>query len=120
MAKDDYDVIVFKILTYLYACIKRKIAFEDITFMKTISFENISEEYLMDVLDMMQDEGLITGYTSIKAWGGNLIRTSELSDLKITSKGIRYLNDNSKMKEVKNHLAENIGLVAELIKLAFM
>ena len=33
MAKDDYDFLVFKILTYLYACFRRRCHFETTAFM---------------------------------------------------------------------------------------
>lgn len=45
MAKDDYDVVVFKISTYLYACMKRKIFFGVDTFNATISMKNINEAF---------------------------------------------------------------------------
>lgn len=101
MAKDDYDVVVFKVLTYLYACLKRKINFDIDTFNKTISFKNIDEDYFAEILMMMSEEGLIKGYVYKTVWGGNVITLSDISDLKITSKGVRYLNDNSKMNEIK-------------------
>ena len=44
MAKDDYDVIVFKILTYLYACVKRKTVFEEAAFYHAIG--EIEKSYL--------------------------------------------------------------------------
>lgn len=34
MAKDDYDYLVFKILTYLYVCFRRRGHFETSTFLK--------------------------------------------------------------------------------------
>lgn len=101
MAKDDYDVIVFKILTYLYACLKKKINFDIDTFNKTISFKSLDEDYFAEILMMMSEDGLIKGYVYKTAWGGNVIPLSDISDIKITSKGIRYLSDNSKMKEIK-------------------
>lgn len=39
MAKDDYDVIVYKILVYLYAFMKRKITFEEDVFQATVKKE---------------------------------------------------------------------------------
>ena len=45
MAKDDYDVIVFKILLYFYGCLKHDIKFEQVTFEKTVGMKDISEEY---------------------------------------------------------------------------
>ncbi|MCI5999966.1 MAG: YjcQ family protein, partial [Finegoldia magna] len=59
MAKDDYNVIVFKILTYMYAVLKRKTIF-DINEFKT-AVGNIDENYLSDLLEMMQKENFIEG-----------------------------------------------------------
>ncbi len=50
MAKDDYDTIVYKILLYLYACLKRKIVFDRTTFFKAIDKDAICDEYLADIL----------------------------------------------------------------------
>ena len=36
MAKDDYDYLVFKILTYLYVCFRRRGHFETSTFLKRL------------------------------------------------------------------------------------
>ncbi len=39
--------------------------------------------------------------------------------MKITSKGIRYLEDNSKMKQMREHILESAGVITELVKLVF-
>ncbi|MDU5527001.1 MAG: YjcQ family protein [Finegoldia magna] len=57
MAKDDYNVIVFKILIYLYAVLKRITVF-DINELK-MAVGGINENYLNDLLEMMQKEGFI-------------------------------------------------------------
>lgn len=67
MAKDDYDVIVFKILTYLYACVKRKTVFEEAAFYHAIG--EIEKSYLIDILYMMKNEGFIEGVAVQKVWG---------------------------------------------------
>ena len=59
MANDDYDVVVFKILTYLYGCMKRKYSFDIHAFNAVISKQNVSDEYLSDMLFMATDEGLV-------------------------------------------------------------
>lgn len=104
MAKDDYDVIVFKTLTCLYGVMKRKYNFEDITFQATISKKEIVEEYLLDVLYMMQNEDLVKGLTFARAWGDNVLLANSLSDMRITATGIRHLTDTIKMKQVKEVL----------------
>lgn len=61
MAKDDYNYLVFKILTYLYACLRRRCCFESSAFLKKIITPEVQEDYLVDVLRFMAREGLIEG-----------------------------------------------------------
>lgn len=117
MAKDDYDVIVFKILAYLYAVLKRRQVFDETVFRTAVVGKQVNENYLTDILIYMQGDGFITGISSVKAWGGQSIITGELNELKITSAGIRYLGENSRMKEVKDFLLEKADIIADLIKM---
>lgn len=94
MSKDDYDVIVFKILVYLYAVLKRKVIFEEKAFYHAIG--EINNRYLVDVLNFMQEEGLISGLVFVKAWGNENILCNDLINLKITVQGIHYLEENKK------------------------
>lgn len=116
MAKDDYNVVVFKILTYLYACLKRTTLFDEKVFKQIIDKQNIPDEYLTDILRMMTEEGLITGLAFTKPWGNTYIMTNEYGDMRITSSGINYLNENSTMSKVRDILIDNTGLIGELIK----
>ena len=118
MAKDDYSVVVFKILTYLYACLKRKALFDEEVFKQIIDKQNITDEYLTDILRMITEEKLITGLVFTKAWGNTYILANGYCDMKITSSGIRYLNENSAMAKVKQLLKDSTGLIGELIKMA--
>lgn len=120
MAKDDYDAIVYRVLVYLYACLKRKIIFEKETFQSTVRKNVESDEYFYDVLRMMQDEGLIKGLCFKKIWGGDVILVSDMSEAKITPAGIHYLEDNDKMRKVGNVLkgaADTIAKLAAIIGL---
>jgi hypothetical protein len=119
MAKDDYDVVLFKILTYLYGCMKRKCIFDIYEFNTVILKQSVKEEYLSDILFMATDDGLIKGLKFVNVLGGNNIIANDLSEMRITSAGIRYLNDNSKMKEIKEYLKAIPGLVADQIRLVF-
>lgn len=114
MAKDDYEVIVYRILVYLYACMKRKIIFEDITFQEAVKKNVESDTYFYDVLRMMQTEGLIEGLTFIKAWGGDVILASDLKDMQITAAGIRYIREDSMMKKIGTMLKESADIIAKL------
>lgn len=117
MAKDDYDVIVYKILLYFYGCLKRTIRFERIVFFKAIDKDNLNEEYLTDILLMMQDSGLIRGVETVNAWGRDSILISDYKDIRITPEGIGYLHDNSRMEKAKKAIQEMLDITASLIDL---
>ena len=117
MAKDDYDYIVFRVLTYLYGCLKRQIIFNEAVFRELIISPKVQEEYFTDVLRMMQGEGLIEGAVFVKAWGNTYILISSLSDISITAEGVRYLLNNEVMKKIAKTILESAGAICELVKL---
>lgn len=119
MAKDDYFVIVYKVLTYLYAVLKRKILFNNKEFEQSILKNRIDEDYFICILKMMQDDELIEGLSFLNAWGNEVILINDIDNIRITSKGIEYLSDNSKMNQVKKNLLESADIFASLIKLVF-
>lgn len=114
MARDDYNVIVFKILVYLYAVMKNNRIFNQVEFDKAIGRKAINEEYLLRVYKMMEDEGLIKNALFSRAWGNDLIPLFEEKELSITAQGIRYLEDNDKMKEVGQFLKGNVDTIIKL------
>lgn len=114
MAKDDYDVIVYRVLVYLYACLKREILFDRAVFDATVKKDVDSETYFLAVLKMMQKEGLIEGLTFVDAWGGDSILLSDLSNASITSEGIHYLKENSVMRRVAEALKASVDIIANL------
>lgn len=115
MAKDDYHIIAYKILLYLYAVLKRKISFNKTAFDKAIGKEYITDEYLADIIRMMQKQELIDGAVFMNTWGNVYILISDISDLSITPLGIEYLSTNSLMQKVKNTLLQTVDIVSELI-----
>ena len=64
MAKDDYDVLVFKILTYLSGVMQRKACFSK-EGLNNLFPEDIPEEYLLDIFRLMTASGLIEGLTFV-------------------------------------------------------
>lgn len=114
MAKDDYDVIVYRVLVYYYACLKRKIMFDAAVFDASVKKDIESDAYFFDVLRMMQNEGLIEGLDFANAWGGDIILISELSDARITADGIHYLKENSSMRRVADMLKTSVDIIANL------
>lgn len=117
MAKDDYYIIVYKILLYFYAVLRRKVVFNELAFNKAISKNKIDERYFHDVIRMMKEQGYIKNVSFIKAWGNEYIMTSAISDIEITELGIEFLTQNKKMEKIKNYLIESLDIVSSLINL---
>lgn len=117
MAKDDYDVIIYKILVYLYACLKRKILFEKTTFDAAVKKDVENDVYFAEILKMMQEEGLIEGLTFADMWGGDVVLANEIKDAKITAKGIHYLEENALMAKVGEKLKNSVDTIAKLAAL---
>lgn len=119
MAKDDYDFLVFRILTYLYACFQRRCHFESAAFLKRVITPEVSEDYLVDVLRFMTREELIEGLNFVKAWGNDYTLANDYADMTITPQGIRYLLNNDKMQQLKKIILEGApGAIFDLVKLA--
>lgn len=118
MAKDDYSVILYRLLVYLYACKKRKIMFEDQTFREAVKKNAGNDQYFYDILEMAQEEGFIRGANFKKAWGPDKIPLFEENELEITASGIRYLQENSMMHKIGEKLKEAVDTIANLAILA--
>lgn len=114
MAKDDYDVIVFKILTYLYAVFKGKEVFIQKNYDYAIGRKDINNDYLNRIYKAMSDEGLIEKLSFTKTWGATYIPLFEENELAITPKGIHYLEENDKMKVVGNYLKDKADSIINL------
>lgn len=120
MAKDDYDVILYRILVYLYACKKRKIAYNSTTFREAVSKGVQNDQWLYDVIDMAQGEGLIEGASFQKAWGGDKVPLFGFDELDITAAGIRYLKESGTMKKIGETLKEAVDTISKLAAIALI
>ena len=112
MAKDDYFVIVAKILVYLYAKLKGKNKVPAVEYIHPLSKDfPISEDYLNMIIDEMAYHGYIK-INRFKAWGGEVV-LRDIDSIRITQEGIEYLRDNSTMKK----LADTIPMAASIYEL---
>ena len=94
MAKDDYHVIVFRMLKYLYHQLKDGLPPEPEMLMPDSKIFEINEYYWKYVLRSMLEEHLIRGLTMNDDGSGPEQSSEMLKDIQITPKGIEYLNDN--------------------------
>lgn len=117
MARDDYDVVVFKILLYYYALFKGTILFNEAEFKRAIKYDFFADGYLERVLKLMSEEYVINGVHVTKAWGNQYMMLNNLSDIEITAEGIRYLKENSQMENVKKYLLDHTEMISSLINI---
>ena len=112
MAKDDYYVIVCKILVFLYKRLKKKEkkSPEEYIIPFTKDFP-IDEDYLMYVLEKMQEQGYIERVTLLKAWGGDVVMY-DIEKIRIAPLGIDYLRENSVMRELVKKLPEAASIIS--------
>lgn len=119
MEQNDMQVIIYKILTYLYECLKtdRIPKFEDIQF--NASLISIPKHYWEKMIKEMIKADLIEGLIVSKNINGE--ESFRDSGLEITLKGIEYLHDNSGMAKAKEFLgitfqATIAGIIQSLAK----
>ena len=100
MAKDDYFVVVYRILAYLYACVKAGVK-PDRKEISPAALE-IEPGYWLYIMRYMQSDGYIHGFYS----GGLLGATPavKVDDVEITPKGITFHQENSSMAKAKEFL----------------
>lgn len=93
MAKNDYHVIVYQILTYLYNCLKNDEKVVGTKISDKSDLYSIHHRYWAYVMRNLYKEGLIDGIHYEPIDGGEIIAC--LDEAEITPKGITYLLDNS-------------------------
>lgn len=108
MAKDDYYVIVYQILSYLYQCLKQgKDA--DPEELKPRKLFDINERYWLYIIEHMQSEGLIEGFEK-KEYINNQV-AYDLENIQITPEGIGYLLDNNFISKAKEFLKDAKSII---------
>ncbi|UPQ86419.1 YjcQ family protein [Ignavigranum ruoffiae] len=102
MSKDDYFVIVYQLLKYLYDCLKKGIQpdYDKLT----ASYFNIPESYWGYIIDSLLKEDFIQGPKGIPTKDGIIF--NDFKGMMITPKGIQYLFDNTFLEKIKRTLKD--------------
>lgn len=110
MAKDDYFKIMYVILKELYETMKAGERFDK----KSISPERlgINDGYLLSILEELLDNGFIKGLAIGNSKTGKYV--SDLNDMRITMKGVQFLEENSMMRKVAEALKDVKDIVPGL------
>lgn len=110
MAKDDYHVIVYQILSYLYVQLKSGEQVDGRLLEHDSKYLNINERYWQYIMINLLNDGYISGITISKAWGKDVF-ISDLDCCQITPKGIEFLTDNSFINKAKDFLKDIKAIV---------
>lgn len=110
MAKDDYHVVVYKILAYLYVKLKAGEKVDAKLLEADSNYLNINKIYWTYIIENLHNQGLVSGVVINKVWGGD-ISLIDIKDIMITPKGIEYLTDNSFLNKAKEFLKDIRAIV---------
>ncbi len=102
MAQNDYHVVIFRILNYLYKQLKDGAEID----CKKISANTleINERYFNYIILELINNNYITGAYPIEVPESNYTKCKITSDINITVKGIEYLTDDLFIDKAKNIL----------------
>lgn len=105
MAKDDYPVIIYQILSYLYQQLKQGKDI-DVSMIKNDSkYLQINRRYWKYIIISLLNDGYIRGIVVEEDIEGNL-EIYNLDECEITPKGIEYLTDNSTIEKAKRFMKD--------------
>ncbi len=97
MASNDYHVIVYKLLTYLYECLKRDLDPDRAHIQEILDISGAKSEYADYIIGHMYSDGLIQGVDLVPIQRKKYPGIKYLQDFAITPLGIEYLQSNSMM-----------------------
>lgn len=103
MAKDDYHVLVYVILSYLYDCLKKGKEI-DLDLLEPEALD-IPYPYWKMIFKNMYRQGLVEGVCVCKDKEGTIVQMVE-GELEITPEGIEFLANNSMMKKIQDSLTK--------------
>lgn len=104
MANDDMHVIMYKILAYLYWCMKRGEEPQFEHYSNDGDVLDIPYAYWAQIMKDMDARGYIDGFVFVGEWGGGTIVKPVTP--RITMEGVDFLQENSRMRKVLKFLKD--------------
>lgn len=102
MAKDDMHVIMYKILAYLYQCLKAGDKPKRSMYAWDGEMLNIPYSYWISIMNQLVEHNLIKGFKTRMTWQGDAF--IESCQPEITMEGVEFLQENSMMKKALKFL----------------
>lgn len=113
MASNDMELIMYKVLRYLYDCAKNDKAVREADFCyNSRLLKDCPESYWRLVIEELVSLELVRGVLMSETKDGAVI---DSSGIKITFKGVQFLKENSRMQEAKRYLGKAFEIVLESI-----
>lgn len=109
MAKDDMEVIMYKLLRYFYECMKHDITPDLQKYGWKSELFDIPKGYWCRIIHILVEKKLITGFDVIKSKDGIQIQTDP--PIAITYEGREFLRDNSGMKKAEEFCKDTFDTV---------
>ena len=109
MAKDDMEVIIYKILSYLYRCLREDIKphLEDICYASDLL--DINENYWNAVMHEIISNGFVHDIVEVPTSKGAKVEFT--INPRISMQGVEFLHENSGMKNAQ----EVVGKAFEIV-----
>ena len=109
MAKDDMEIVMYKILRYLYECMKNGREPDLTEYGWESKIFSIPKEYWICVIVEAVEKGYVKGFLVIKSKGITQVELKEKPVL--TMEGRQFLLENSLMKKIKDDIKESFSIV---------
>lgn len=104
MAQNDMYVVMYKILAYLYDCMKRGVRPSQRHYAHDGDVLSIPYSYWAAIMHELANHGYVSGVTVFEDMGGDLI-VSDIDPM-ITMEGVEFLQENSTMKKALRFLQD--------------
>lgn len=106
MAKDDYFVIVYQILSYLYQRLKKGEEVDEKMLLHDSPLFRINKKYWAYIIYHLHESGFVEGASFVPLDGLDVPLAVKLQGMMITPDGIEYLCNNSNIEKAKAFLKD--------------
>lgn len=108
MAQDDYFVIVYKLLKYLYDCLKKDV--HPSSEVLNAEFFGIADNYWEYIIRNLYQEGYVEGVTVARIHGKPDYPSMQ-PHFNITPKGIQYIQENSAFEKIRGYVKDIAAII---------
>lgn len=105
MAANDYHVIVYQILAYLYAQLKKGRPIDSEMLTHNGKIFDINKAYWIYIMQSLSGQGYVEGLKFTKLDDGS-VKVTGLSKCQITPRGIEYVCDDYMLDKVRDYMRD--------------